>query len=70
MDNATVKAIVYSLRLLLASLCFALSVFVGMVPYAVNGLYLQPAIQAKIDHLVIEKARALNEIGHGDTGQE
>lgn len=44
MNNSTMKALAYSLRLLLASLFVSLSVFVVMVPYAVNGLYLQPAI--------------------------
>ncbi len=70
MNNSTMKALAYSLRLLLTSLFVSLSVFVVMVPYAVNGLYLQPAIQTKMDRLVIEKTRALNEVGHGDTGQE
>lgn len=70
MNSATLNLLTYSIRFVGICVCFCLSSFLAMAPYAVYGLYLQPAIQAKSDQLVIAKELALKGGEHGDSGQK
>lgn len=70
MNKATLNGLTYSLRIFGISVCLCLAMFIVMAPYAVYGLYLQPAIQAKVDQLLIHKKLALKGGEHGDSSQE
>lgn len=70
MPKFTETAVVVSLRVLAVALCLSISSFVAMAPYAVYGLYLKPAIQAKADNLEISKAKELAGVVGGNFNQE